>query len=158
MPGHRGQKNVPQHLGIRFPSNSIIYWRCRFLNPKGVHIGQHSIVGNDAFLDGRKGLFIGNNVNIAGDVRIYTMEHDVNSPSFEGIGSPVHIKDLVYIGSRVTILTGVEIGEGAVVSSGAVVTKSVPPWTIVGGVPAKFIKNRPVVSYALPTHKRLLFQ
>ncbi len=145
-------------LGITFPWNSIIYWRCRFFNPRGVHLGQHSIVGNDAFLDGRKGLFIGNNVNIAGEVRIYTMEHDVNSQTFEGVGASVYIEDWVYIGTRVTILPGVSIGEGAVVASGAVVTKNVEPWTIVGGVPAKFLKNRSVVKYTLPTQEKVLFQ
>jgi acetyltransferase-like isoleucine patch superfamily enzyme len=145
-------------LRVKIPQNSIIYWRCRFFKPWGVAIGQNSIIGNDAFLDGRKGLFIGNNVNIAGEVRIYTMEHDITSPTFEGVGSPVYIRDWVYVGTRVTILPGVTIGEGAVVASGAVVTKDVAPWTLVGGVPARFIKNRPVVKYTLDTRQKVLFQ
>lgn len=143
---------------VTIARNSIIYWRCRFFKPSGVHIGQHSIIGNDAFLDGRKGLFIGNNVNIAGEVRIYTMQHDITSPTFAGIGEAVHIQDWVYIGTRVTILPGVTIGEGAVVASGAVVTKDVLPWIVVGGVPAKFIKNRPIVCYTLHTEQKTLFQ
>ena len=121
-------------------------------------MGQNSIIGNNAFLDGRTGLFIGKNVNIAGEVRIYTMEHDVTSPTFAAMGAQVHIKDWVYIGTRVTILPGVTIGEGAVVASGAVVTKDVKAWTLVGGVPAKFIKTRPVVKYILNTQQKTLFQ
>jgi acetyltransferase-like isoleucine patch superfamily enzyme len=143
---------------VKIPWNSTIYWRCRFFLPEGVHIGQHSIVGNDAFLDGRKGLYIGNNVNIAGEVRIYTMEHDKESPTFASVGEPVYIHDWVYIGTRVTILPGVTIGEGAVVASGAVVTMQVTPWTVVGGVPAKPIKKRPIVKYQLDASKRVLFQ
>lgn len=143
---------------VKIPTDSIIYWRCRFFKPSGVHIGHNSIIGNDAFLDGRFGLYLGNNVNIAGEVRIYTMEHDITSPTFEGIGQPVHIKDWVYIGTRVTILPGITIGEGAVVASGAVVTKSIEPWIMVGGVPAKFIKNRPVVKYTLNTKQKVFFQ
>lgn len=145
-------------LRVRFPSDSIIYWKCRFFKPSGVNIGHHSIIGNDAFLDGRAGLYIGNNVNIAGEVRIYTMEHDINSPTFASIEESVFIKDWVYIGTRVTILPGVTIGEGAVVASGAVVTKNVEPWTMVGGVPAKYIKNRPILHYTLDTKNRVLFQ
>lgn len=138
--------------------DSVIYWRCRFFSPWGVHIGEHSIVGNDAFLDGRHGLYIGNNVNIAAYVLIYTRAHDPRSPTLEGIGKPVFIEDRVYIGPRVTILPGVRIGTGAVVAAGAVVTKDVDPWTIVGGVPAKIINQRPVVNYVLDTSHKVLFQ
>jgi Acetyltransferase (isoleucine patch superfamily) len=143
---------------VDVPLDSIIYWRCRFFEPAGVHIGHHSIIGNDAFLDGRKGLFVGSNVNIAAEVRIYTVEHDITSPNFGTKGAAVHIDDLVYIGPRVTILPGVRIGAGAVVAAGAVATKDVAPWTVVGGVPAKFIKNRPIVQYALDKKHMVLFQ
>lgn len=130
---------------IGLPKDSIIYCGCRFFLPMRVKLGNHSIVGDNAFLDGRKGLTIGNNVNIGSEVRIYTVEHDPESPTFGPKGGPVVIEDWVYIGSRVTILPGVIIGEGAVVASGAVVTKNVVAWTMVGGVPAKFIKGRPQV-------------
>ncbi|EFI14399.1 MULTISPECIES: DapH/DapD/GlmU-related protein [Bacteroides] len=55
------------------------------------------------------------------------------------------IHDNVWIGTRATILKGVTIGEGAIVAAGAVVTKNVPPHTLVGGVPAKIIKEK--ISY-----------
>ncbi len=152
--------------GVRIGKHSSIHWRAQFNNPAGVAIGHNTIIGNDAFLDGRfkrtfakgetklqsyirqlKGigqrpLTIGNNVSIAGEVRIYTMEHDVQSETFAETGAPVSIEDYVVIGTRVTILPGVTIGKGAVVASGAVVTKDVAPYTIVGGVPAVFIKER----------------
>jgi maltose O-acetyltransferase len=99
------------------------------------------------------GLFIGNNVNVAAEVRIYTMEHDITSPEFAMCGQSVYIDDWVFIGPRVTILPGVRVGEGAVVAAGAVVTHSVEPWTMVGGVPARFIKKRPVTKYTLDTDK-----
>lgn len=62
------------------------------------------------------------------------------------------ISDDVWVGQRVTILSGVHIGQGAVVAAGAVVTKDVPPYAVVGGVPAKVIKYRfeqPVIDYML---------
>jgi len=143
---------------VDVPLDAVIYWRCRFFEPAGVHIGHHSIIGNDAFLDGRKGLFLGNNVNIAAEVRIYTLAHDITSADFGAKGASVHIDDWVYIGPRVTILPGVRIGAGAVLAAGAVVTKDVEPWTMVGGVPAKFIKKRPIVQYTLDTKHKIRFQ
>ena len=81
-------------------------------------------------------------MNIAAEIRIYTREHDIDSPDFAEVGGPVFIDDYVYIGTRVTILPGVRIGRGAVVASGAVVTRDVPAFHLVGGVPAKFIRER----------------
>ena len=139
---------------VKIGKDSSIHWRAEFNQPAGVAIGHNTVIGNDAFLDGRAKQFlrwrkehgypltIGNNVSIAGEVRIYTMEHDVDDPNFAEVGGKVVIEDYVVIGSRVTILPGVTIGKGAVVASGAVVTHDVAPYTIVGGVPAGFIKNR----------------
>lgn len=139
---------------VKIGKNSSIHWRAEFNQPAGVSIGHNTIIGNDAFLDGRMKHFIsyfkthgsplsiGDNVSIAGEVRIYTMQHDIDSPDFSEIGAPVIIEDYVVIGTRVTILPGITIGKGAVVASGAVVTKDVPSYTVVGGVPAKFIKER----------------
>ena len=55
--------------------------------------------------------------------------------------APIKIGNHVWIGARATILKGVKIGDGAVVAAGAVVTRDVPPNTLVGGVPAKIIKE-----------------
>lgn len=145
-------------FGVKLDKSSIIYSGCRFFDPWGVHIGANSIIGDHAFLDGRGGIYIGNNVNIAGEIRIYTAEHDIHSPSFATVYAPVRIKDYAYIGSRVILLPNVTIGEGAVVASGALVAKDVASWTMVGGVPAKFIKERPIVKYKLDTRSKAYFQ
>lgn len=134
---------------VDVPLDAIIQGQCRYNEPAGVHIGRHSIIGGYSILDGRRGLFIGSNVNIAGYAMIWTLEHDITSPDFGVKGAAVYIDDWAYIGPRVTILPGVRIGTGAVVAAGAVVTKDVEPWTMVGGVPAKFIKKRPIVRYTL---------
>jgi maltose O-acetyltransferase len=81
-------------------------------------------------------------VNVAAEVRIYTREHDIDDPWFAETGGPVTIEDYAYIGTRVTILPGVTVGRGAVVATGAVVTKDVAPYMLVGGVPAKPIRER----------------
>jgi maltose O-acetyltransferase len=127
---------------MKIGEKSAVHWRARFYHPQGIFIGKHSIIGNDAFLDGRFGIKIGNNVNIGGEVAIFTAQHDPETQDFAMVGAPIAIDDYVYIGTRVTILPGVTIGEGAVVATGAVVVKDVPAYTLVGGVPAKYIKDR----------------
>jgi len=143
VPSHTFRLFAYRHLlGVRIGRDATIHWRCRFYAPDRVSIGRNTIVGNDAFLDGRYTIRIGNNVNIGGEVAIFTAEHDPNDKCFAMVGGPVVIEDYVAIGSRATILPNVVIGRGAVVAAGAVVTKDVPAFTIVGGVPAVKIRDR----------------
>ncbi|WP_198952521.1 acyltransferase [Mucilaginibacter sp. MD40] len=108
-----------------------------------VSIGNNTIINQKVLLDGRGGkLVIGNNVDIAQETNIWTLEHDVHDDYHVSKGADVIIEDYVWIASRVTILPGVTIGRGAVVASNSVVTKNVEPLTIVGGVPAKLIGQR----------------
>lgn len=142
VPSHAVRKSVYRAFGVKVSRSSSIHWRARFFRPEGVTVGDFSTIGNDAFFDGRNGITIGDCVDIAGEIRIYTMEHDIDDPDFATCGGPVVIDDYVYVGTRVTILPQVHIGKGAVVASGAVVTKDVPPYMLVGGVPAKIIRER----------------
>lgn len=112
-------------------------------NPRNIILGNNSVVNKRVVLDGRGALLsIGDNVDIAQDVQIWTEEHDVTSENHCLKAAPVIIEDYVWIASRATILPGVKIGQGSVVASGAVVTKNVEPYTIVGGIPAKKIGER----------------
>lgn len=114
-----------------------------FRNPKNISIGNNSVVNKKVLLDGRGGkLLIGNNVDIAQETNIWTLEHNVNDDYHKDSGANVIIEDYVWIASRVTILPGVTIGKGAVIASNSVVTKDVLPMSIVGGVPAKRIGER----------------
>jgi maltose O-acetyltransferase len=114
-----------------------------FRKGKNISIGNNSIINKKVLLDGRGGkLIIGNNVDIAQETNIWTLEHDVHDDNHKDIGADVIIEDYVWIASRVTILPGVRIGRGAVVASCAVVNKDVLPMAIVGGIPAKVIGTR----------------
>lgn len=145
-------------LKVTLPANSIIYGGARFFGIGGLRVGEHSIVGDHAFLDMRHGISIGRDVNIASEVRIWTAEHDVDTPGIPATGAPVVIGDYCFIGSRVTILPGVSIGDGAVVGTGAVVSKSLPAWTVSFGVPARPVRAREPMTYTLSTDERALFQ
>jgi acetyltransferase-like isoleucine patch superfamily enzyme len=107
-----------------------------------VTIGDGSVIGFDAILDGRGGLTIGRNVNLSSEVAIWTAQHDHRSPTFAARCAPVTIGDRAWLSFRTTILPGVTIGDGAVVAAGAVVTTDVPPFAIVGGIPARIIGVR----------------
>ena len=112
-------------------------------SPYRISIGDYTHINKNVLLDGRGALLIiGENVDIAQEVNIWTMQHDYNDSQYKSIGKPVRIEDYVWIASRATILPGVTIGRGAVVASCAVVTKDVPPLAVVAGVPAKVIGNR----------------
>ena len=96
----------------------------------------------NCYLDNRRGITIGNNVGIAHGTRIYTLGHNIDSAKFETKGAPVMIEDNVFIFSNVMVMPGVTIGNGAIVLPGSVVTKDVPSRMIVGGNPARVIKER----------------
>lgn len=154
VPMHRFRLGAYRTLfGMAIGAGSSVHWRLVAFCPEGVRIGSHSIIGNDAFLDGREGIIIGHNVNIAAHVHVYTLEHDPQDPDFGVKGGPVEVGDRVFIGSRATILPNIRVANGAVVAAGAVVTRDVAENTIVGGVPAKEIGTRnPNLNYLLDYH------
>lgn len=106
-------------------------------------IGENSVINQRCRLDNRGGITIGANVSISPEVHILTADHDVHSVRLIGRTHPIHIEDHVFIGSRAMILPGVTLGSGCAVAAGSVVTKNVEPQTIVAGVPAKPIGQRP---------------
>ncbi len=142
VPCHFFRKFIYRLAGMKIGKGSTVHMWANFFDPSGISIGQDTIVGDHAFLDGRAPLKIGNHVDIASSVMIYNSEHDLESEEFSARTEPVEIGDYVFIGPRAIILPGVKIGKGAVVAAGAVVVKNVPEFTIVGGIPAEKIGER----------------
>lgn len=128
--------------GIKIGKGARVHMWCNFFNPVNIKIGDDTIIGDRAFLDGRAKLSIGKHVDIASQVLIYNSQHDIDSEDFSAIEKEVIIEDYVFIGPRVIILPGVTVGKGAILAAGAVVTKDVAPFNIVGGVPAVQIGER----------------
>ena len=109
-------------------------------------------IGNDVGMSGcsitaRDNVYIGNRVLIGSGALIFDNDAHPICPTNrrynnEGIASkPIILHDDTFIGARAIIMKGVEVGEGSIVAAGSVVVKSVPPFTIVGGNPARVIKE-----------------
>lgn len=151
LPCHPLRRLACRMLMKRFDASSAIYSNVDLRSPYRISVGEHTNINKRCVLDGRGGLTIGSNVDIAQDTYIWTEQHDYNSPTYRSICKEVIIDDYVWLASRATVLPGVHIGRGAVVASGAVVTKDVPPLAIVAGVPAKIIgyRKEEVLQYQL---------
>ena len=111
-----------------------------------IRIGSNSLIGELNVLRGQGGITIGDRVFTATHVQMLAVNHvyaDPNRPIIEqGITAEgIVVEDDVWVGSGAIITDGVTIGRGAVVAAGAVVTKDVPPHTVVGGVPARVLKT-----------------
>jgi maltose O-acetyltransferase len=165
IPSH-SFRNCFYHLsGMKLGKGSTIHMRARIYDPRNIVIGDDTLVGEKASLDGRKqlanstgGLEIGSHVDIASEVMIWTSQHDLTDPTMKAIEAKVVIEDYVFIGPRAIILPGVTIGKGAVVAAGAVVTKSVEPRAIVAGIPAKVIGERGLTEFNYTLGRARLFQ
>ncbi len=109
---------------------------------QNISIGKHTFINMGCKFQDWGGISIGDKCLIGHNCTICTVNHS-KDPDRRGdmTCSPVKIGNKVWIGANVTILPGVTIGDGAIVAAGAVVTKNVEANTIVGGIPAKFIKN-----------------
>jgi maltose O-acetyltransferase len=143
VPFHVFRRIVLSLSGVNFGKNCGILMGCEFRYPHQIILGDNCIINRNVLLDGRGGLLtIGNNVDIAQEVVIWTLGHDIQDDFHRDKGAPVTIEDYAWIGHRAIIMPGVTIGRGAVVAAGAVVTKNVPAMSIIAGVPAKVIGQR----------------
>lgn len=109
---------------------------------KNIHVGENVFINSGCKMQDQGGIYIGDDVLIGHNACLLTLNHAQDPENRADMyPEPIHIEDKAWLGSNVTVLPGVTIGEGAIVAAGAVVTKDVDPNTIVGGIPAKFIKN-----------------
>ena len=109
---------------------------------KPVSIGKRCFIQQCCTFFGRGGIEIGDDVFIGPKCNLITINHDVNPDNRSATyGKPIKIEDKVWLGINATVLPGVTLGYGCIVGANSVVTKDVPPMTIVAGNPARIIKK-----------------
>lgn len=118
----------------------------RDLPHAGIRIGKNSLIGEMNVLRGQGGISIGDRVYTSPMVKLLAVNHVFDDPTRpfveQGITARgITIEDDVWIGTGVSITDGVRVGRGAVIAAGAVVVRDVPPHTLVGGVPARVIRE-----------------
>lgn len=128
--------------GSKIGVNSYIHTLIRFTFPGKLVVGNNCTINFGCLLDTRGELVIGNNVMVGHNCKIYTTGHDIYDEYFKGTYHSVVIEDNVVIFPNVIIMPGVKIRENAVILNGSVVTKDISSNDIVGGNPAKVLKQR----------------
>ena len=146
-----------------YPSDVKGMWNLSVGDGTSIPKGSTIYCTDAACTIGKKVLFGPKPTIITGDHRIdilgkYMTDVTVEDKFVDGVNvydQPVVIEDDVWCGANVTILKGVTIGHGSVVAAGAVVTKSFPPYSIIGGIPAKLLKMR-FTEEEIKEHERML--
>ena len=109
---------------------------------KNIHFGENVFVNSGCRFQDQGGIWMGDNALIGHNAVLATLNHDPDPAKRANlIPSRIVIGKNVWLGANVTVLPGVTIGDGAIIAAGAVVTKDVPANTVVGGVPARAIKE-----------------
>ncbi len=139
--------------GIEIGANTIVMhgavlhvYNFRGMQQSRIKIGKNSLIGEYSLIRGQGGVEIGDRVYTSPFTQIIAVNHIFDDPqrpfTEQGITAEgIVIEDDVWLGASAVITDGVRIGKGAIVAAGAVVTKDVPPHTVVGGVPARVIKE-----------------
>jgi acetyltransferase-like isoleucine patch superfamily enzyme len=132
--------------GARIASSSVISHLTVHGDASHLRIGECCCLGITR-MQTHERIEIGNCVVINDGVRLITGSHDIHSPTYDHVFSPIIIEDHAWIATDAMILKGVRIGRGAVVAAAAVVTRDVRPFTVVGGNPAREIGTRRIESF-----------
>jgi acetyltransferase-like isoleucine patch superfamily enzyme len=150
LPGRVGngpRRRYLRHAARAYGEGSIVGTGCRVLAPERLEVGAGVIVARDVTLDARGDLRLDDEALIGFESVLLTHTHrsDEIGVAIQRQGmysAPIRIGARAWLGMRVLVLPGVEIGEDAIVASGAVVTASIPPRSIAAGVPARVLRER----------------
>ena len=129
-------------FGAKIASTANVYSTARVYYPAHLEMGEYSCLAQDVDCYNVDKITIGANSTVSQGAYLCTASHDITDPLNRLVTAPIVIEDQAWIGAKAFVGMGVTIGEGAVVGATASVYKDVEPWTVVGGNPANYLKDR----------------
>jgi putative colanic acid biosynthesis acetyltransferase WcaF len=142
MPGSRHRRLLLRMFGARIGRGVILKPGVRIKFPWRLQVGDHSWIGEDAWIDNLDLVSIGENCCVSQGAYLCTGSHNWSLRSFDLITRPIILNDGAWVAARACVALGVTLGEGAILTMGSVATTDLLPWTIYQGVPAKVIRQR----------------
>jgi putative colanic acid biosynthesis acetyltransferase WcaF len=150
IPGTLHRKWLLRLFGARVGSGVTIKPGLRVKFPWRLHVGDHSWLGEDVWIDNLDVVMIGANCCISQGAYLCSGSHDWSSETFDLIVRPIRVHDGVWIAARCIVGPGVEIGAGAVLALGSVAGQRLEPWTVYRGNPAVPVRPRKLRSNNSP--------
>lgn len=132
-------------FGAKIAKTARVYSSARIYYPANLEMDEYACIASDVDCYNVAPIKIGKYATVSQGAYLCTASHDITSPGHELITAPIEISDQSWIGAGAFVGMGVKVGVGAVVGARAAIFKSVQPWTVVGGNPAKFIKKRIII-------------
>lgn len=129
-------------FGASIGNQAHPYPRCRIWAPWNLTMGDHSCLADDVDCYSVDEIILGDFATVSQQAMLCTATHNYNDPEFRLVTRSIAIGSLAWIGARAFVGPGVTVGEGAVVGAASAVFRSVEPWTVVGGNPARPLKQR----------------
>lgn len=133
-------------FGARVASSAQVYSSARIYYPPNLMMGPYSCLDARVNCYNVAPISIGAHTTVSQGAFLCTASHDIRHPLNPLLTAPIRLEDQVWVAAEAFVGMGVTVGQGAVVGARAVAVKDVSPWTVVGGNPARFLKNRVLIS------------
>ena len=140
--GSGWKRGLLRLFGARIAPTAVVYSSAKVYYPANLTMGAYACLASDVDCYNVAPVTIGANSTVSQGAYLCTASHDITDPLNSLVTKPIVIEDQAWIGARAYIGMGVTVRQGTVVGATASVYKDVESWTVVGGNPAKFIKNR----------------
>jgi len=129
-------------FGCKIEGTPFVHQRARIEMPWHITLHDQSCVGDRANLYAMGEIELGRKCVVAQEVYLCTGTHDFNDPHLSLVTAKITVGDNAFVGARAFVLPGVHIGDGVIVGACSLVTRSVKPWSVVAGSPARFLRSR----------------